>query len=415
MAKRYDSKRRVLRKGESERKDGMYVYRVMRDGKNIMLSDTSLAGLRKKEEELNKKLEAGVDMDKQSTTLNELADKYLGNKAKTVQETTFHTMTNMYDNYVRNELGKRVLATIKSSTIKEFYLYLMDRDKPIGIKTLQRLDSILKPMLDSAVKDDIIIKNPAFGVMGEIKAETKSRAKKVMALTEEEQDEFVKYIINMKKHKFVKNLIIYLIGSGCRVGEVIGLTWNDVDFDKNVVHINHAVGYIKKDGKYRHVFKEPKSVAGNRTIPMLGQVREALLDQKDLQKIMGLEQPVMDGYTDFVFLSEVGTVFTRENISAQIRQIIDEHNNEHPDSELPKFTTHQLRHNFATRLCKSSSDLKAIQYILGHTDISLTMNTYADATASGVMDSMAALEGIVFKEDDKDDDSSDSGVGGKRN
>lgn len=408
MAMRKDSNRKALHKGESQRKDGLYIYRVMIDGKNIKLSASTLEELRKKEDELNKKMDAGIDMDQQRTTLNELADRYLENKSKSVQETTFQTMTVYYDRHIRNGLGKKRLADLKRSTIKEFYLGLISGKNPLSIATVARLNSILKPMFDFAVRDDVIMKNPADGVIGEIKNETKSKQKKVPSLTDESQKEFIRYVKNMDNHKFVRNMIIVLIGTGTRIGEIIGLRWEDIDFKKNVIDINHAIGYIKRDGKYTHIAKGPKSMAGNRKIPMLSEVRNALLEQKALMEIMNFEQPVVDGYTDFVFLSERGNIVTRENVRAQIKQIIDEHNELYTDSKLPQFTTHQLRHTFATLLCKNTNDLKAAQKILGHSDISMTMNVYVDATDDGVKRTMESLEGVMFDSPDEKADHNNS-------
>lgn len=402
MSKRYDSKGRVLRTGESQRKDGMYIYRAMIDGKNRVVTSSTLNGLRKKVEELNKKVEQGIDLDKQGTTLNELADKYLSDKAKTVQVTTMETMHIMYDNYVRNKLGKKVLVDIKRSMVKEFYLDLISGDNKISISTLSRLNTIMKPMFEMAVNDDIIIKNPANGVMSEIKVETKSSIRKVPALTEEEQYEFTDYIFKMKKHQNIKGIIVFLLGTGCRVGEAIGLQWDNVDFEKETIEINHAVGYLRKSAGNKQFIKATKSESGDRVIPMLKEVKEALLYEKERQKAMKFEQPVLDGYTNFVFLSEKGSIFTRENVSTQIRQIVKEHNKEYPEKELPYFTTHQLRHTFATRLCRNCSDMKSIQKVLGHKDISTTMNTYADSTPDGVIESVKNLEGIMFRRNGED-------------
>ncbi len=402
MSKRYDSKGRVLRTGESQRKDGMYIYRATIDGKSRVVTSSTLSGLRKKVEEQAKKVEQGIDLDKQGTTLNELADKYLTDKAKTVQVTTMETMNIMYDNYVRNKLGKKVLVDIKRSMVKEFYLDLISGDNKISISTLSRLNTIMKPMFEMAVNDDIIIKNPANGVMSEIKAETKSSIRKVPALTEEEQYEFTDYIFKMKKHQNIKGIIVFLLGTGCRVGEAIGLQWDNVDFEKETIEINHAVGYLRKSAGNKQFIKATKSESGDRVIPMLKEVKEALLYEKERQKAMKFEQPVLDGYTNFVFLSEKGSIFTRENVATQIRQIVKEHNKEYPEKELPYFTTHQLRHTFATRLCRNCSDMKSIQKVLGHKDISTTMNTYADSTQDGVMESVKTLEGIMFRRKDED-------------
>ena len=397
MAKRVDSKRRKLKKGEFVRNDGMYVFRTVTDGKRYTVYASTLDELREKEDKLLSDIDKGLDVEKQKLTLNDIADEYIEKKSKTVQPTTLFTTKTYYDRYVRDDFGKKCISEIKRSSVKDFYLGLITGSNKISISSLQRLDTIVKPMFDTAVYDDIIVKNPVKGVYAEIKSESREVPKKVTALTEEEQDEFVEYVLSMKKHSHVRYLIIFLLGTGCRVGEALALQWEDVDFNKNCIHIRHSVAYIPVNGKYTHLMKSTKSAAGDRTIPMLSEVRKALSDQKELQKMIGGKQPALSGYSNFVFLSMKNTIMTRDNVLEQIKQIIKEHNDEYPDFELPVISTHQLRHTFATRLCRNSDDLKAIQEILGHKDISTTLNTYADATKEGVEDSMNALEGVMFK------------------
>ena len=400
MNKRLDNKRRVLKKGESQYKDGRYAFRMMIDGKTRIIVARTLTELRKKEKELFDKMEEGIDLDKQDVTLNALADKYIAAKSKTVQKTTLQTMTFMYDRYVRDNIGTKKVAELKRSHVKDFYLSLISGNKGISISTLSRLNTIVKPILEMAVNDDIIVKNPAKDVMSEIKNESGYVPNKKPALTEEQQDAFLKYVKSSKKHAMIKNLIIFLLGTGCRIGEAVAIRWDDIDFDSNMIYVNHAVAYIKEDGKYKQFIKDPKSYAGNRVIPMLSDVRDALLREKYRQEDLGIVSPTIDGYTNFVFVSLRGTIYTRDNICLQIKQIVNEYNEEHEDNKLPVFTTHQLRHTFATRLCRGSDDLKAIQSILGHADISTTMNIYADATSEGIIESMESLEGKIFKKDD---------------
>ena len=218
MAKRTDSKRRKLNNGEFVRSDGMYAFRTVIDGKRRTIYSKSLSELRIKEEKLLENLEKGLDIDKQKLTLNDVADKYLESKAKSVQITTLRTMTYYYDRYVRDELGKKKIADIKRSQIKDHYLHLISRENRISISTLIRLDTILKPMFESAVYDDIILKNPAKGIITEIKNESRETPKKVSALTEEQQDDFMSFLMSSSKHEGVKNLIVFLLGTGCRLG-----------------------------------------------------------------------------------------------------------------------------------------------------------------------------------------------------
>ena len=397
MEKRMDSRKRILRKGESQRKDGTYMFRITKDKKRHTIYAPTLKELRLKEEEYFDNISKGLNVDKQKIMLNDLAKVYLENKKKTVQQTTFYTMTITYNSYIRDKIGNIRLKDIKRSMIKGFYLDLLSGEKHLSVSTLARIDCILLPMLEMAVYDDIILKNPARGVIGEIKRECGERPTKVCALNEDEQIAFINYAMKSAKHQNIKNLLIFLLGTGCRVGEALGIRWEDLDFKNNIISINHSVAYIKIDGHYKQIIKHPKSFAGNRKIPMLSDVRKALLAEKEKQLALGITQPVVDGYSNFVFVSERGKLHTRENVATQIKQIVREYNQEHPDNPISEFTTHQLRHTFATQLCKNSDDLKAIQSILGHADISTTLNVYADATQDGINKSMEALEGVMFR------------------
>ena len=397
MSKRHDSKKRVLRTGEVQRKDGKYTYSVNVNGKRHYIYANSLQSLREKEEEIQDQINRGLDITEQKIKLNSLAATYFAGKEKTVQSSSYRTMTVMYDKYIRDEIGDMKLKEIKRSTIKNLYIYLITREKPISVSTLGRLDCVLTPMLETAVYDDILLKNPARGVLGEVKRECHSRPKKIRALTADELEKFMAYINNTDKHSNIRNLLKFLTGTGCRIGEAIGLCWDDLDFAGKKIHINRSVQYVMENGHHKQYIKDPKSAAGKRVIPMFDFVKEALLDEKEKQEILGLEQPVLDGCTDFVFLSRRGRLHTRENVCSQIKQIVREHNKDYPYDKLEEFSTHQLRHTFATLLCKNSQDLKAIQSILGHANITTTLNTYADATEEGIIETMHSVEDAMFK------------------
>ncbi len=171
MYNRKDSKNRALRRGEIQRKDGKYMFRITIHGKRHTIYANSLLELREKEDEITVKLCRGMDIVSPRITVNDIADIYLANKEKTVQKSTFYTMNSTYNIYVRNNMGRVKLVDLKRSMIKQFYLDLISSDTPISISTLSRIDCILTPILETAVYDDILLKNPARGVIGEIKRE----------------------------------------------------------------------------------------------------------------------------------------------------------------------------------------------------------------------------------------------------
>ena len=121
-----------------------------------------------------------------------------------------------------------------------------------------------------------------------------------------------------------------------------------------------------------------------------------MIDEKEKQLNLKQEQFEFDGYHNFVFISKRGGFYSRENISTQIKQIIDEYNAEENDIKLPDFSTNVLRHTFATRLCSRTADMKAVQYIMGHKDICTTLKYYAEPTDEGIRNSMSSLEGVMF-------------------
>ena len=390
--KRYDSKHRVLNKGESQRSDGRYVYRTVVNGKTINCYAQSLPELREKEKEINKKIEVGIDLSKQDMTVNDFADLYLEMKSQTVQPTTLSTMHFYYDHYCRESIGGMKIATVKKSQVKNHYLSLLKRG--LSFATLERLDCILAPIFETAVDDDVIFKNPVRKVCTEIKHETHATRREVDVPTPEQMKNLVAFIRdNPIFTETMKRVVIVLYGTGMRIGELTALTWDNVDFKNNKIHVVRSIGYIKENGHAKQIMKNPKTEAGCRYIPMIAAVRSALLAEKERQFAEGIPQPVLEGVTGFCFLSRRNTVFVREAVNVQIKRMQDTYNLTVKDDEkIVRFTTHAIRHAFATALCQSVSDLKAIQEIMGHKSIETTLGIYAKATEEAKEISMDAFE-----------------------
>lgn len=401
---RRDSKGNILREREGERSDGVYYYRYRKDGKRYYIYSKTLSTLREKVIKMSPissipDLSGREAINKYGAimTLNDLADIYMENKKSFVERTTYNTMICNYNYYVRNNIGGIKIVELRDYSIRNLYLFLYLGENDLSLNTLSRINGILSQMLKIAYEEEVITKNPTVNAIAEIKKMEKENTKETRALTRLEQKAFVDYCKKTTKHSNIKNLIFLLLGTGCRVGEALALTWDDIDFAKNVININHAVAYTKNDdGHYGYYIKRPKTKAGNRDIPMLKDVRDALIDEKEKQLNLKQEQFEFDGYHNFVFVSKRGGFYSRENISTQIKQIIDEYNAEENDIKLPDFSTNVLRHTFATRLCSRTADMKAVQYIMGHKDICTTLKYYAEPTDEGIRNSMSSLEGVMF-------------------
>lgn len=166
---RKDSKGRVLRPGESEWKDGYYIYQYQ-DVNNIrrVIYNRDLVKLRNQEDSLTRDLLNGIDIyTGETTTLNEAFDRYIAGKSN-LKQSTRTNYKYMYDNYVRPTFGNRRLAEIKYSDVKAFYQYLIDKKK-FKPNSMEIINTILHPVFTMAHRDGIIRINPSDGIMSEIK------------------------------------------------------------------------------------------------------------------------------------------------------------------------------------------------------------------------------------------------------
>lgn len=419
--KRRDSKNRILQNGESQRKDGKYEFKYVDvngtrrsayswklvatdkvpEGKRCELS------LREMEKQIRRDLEDGISTyNANSVTLNQLFDTYIAGKSE-LKQSTATNYKYMYKKYVSDTIGKRRIASIKYSDIKRFYnsLILEKHFKPNSMETI---NTILHPVFTMAVRDEYIRTNPTDGVMAEIKKSHNWEKPKRHALTVAQQARFIDYVANSETYKHWLTLFTVFLGTGCRVGEIIGLTWEDCDFndgENGIITINHNLIYRQQDsGKCEMHITTPKTEAGIRIIPMLADVRKALLQEKKRQMRDGFNTTIIDGYSGFVFTNRNGYVHNPQTINRAIKRIYEaynEHEKEQARKEhrepvlIPHFSIHNLRHTFCTRFCENETNLKVIQEIMGHSDISTTMNVYNEATKEKKTESFASLEGKI--------------------
>ena len=147
-----------------------------------------------------------------------------------------------------------------------------------GIR-LESINTVLRPTFELAVRDDIIRRNPVDGAYAEVKKRNGGARKSRRALTVEQQREFIDYVAKNPFFFHWYPFFVFLLGTGCRIGEAIGIRWDDVDMKKRTININHSLTYYtRSDNSFKCEFRvsEPKTEAGIRTIPMMGPVYEVL-------------------------------------------------------------------------------------------------------------------------------------------
>lgn len=411
--KRRDNKGRLLRNGEVQRADGMYMFRYNDvNGERKSIYSWKLVGtdkapegkrctvaLRDLEKQITRDIEDGIRSgDANAITVNMLFESFMELRTD-LRETTRCNYICLYDKHVRDELGGRKIRNIKYTDIQKLYMNMVQE---LGLKasTVQSVHSILYQMFESAVMDNLVRVNPTANVLKSLRKMLFVEQEKRHALTEDEQGRLIAYIYQSSLYKRWGPLFTVLLGTGMRIGEALGLRWCDCDFEKDLISVNHTLLYKpSENGGYEYRISEPKTRAGFRVIPMLSDVKTVLLREKKRKKRSAFS---IGKYTGFIFLNNNGKVFTPGAVFEVIQNITSTYNREEyfiAEQEnrdpcyLPKFSAHILRHTFCTRLCENEKDLKIIQDVMGHRNIRTTMEVYNEATEERKQKSFQGLNG----------------------
>ena len=387
--RRKDSKGRVLKENELQRKDGTYQYRWRTsDHKRHSIYAPTLEELREKEQAVLKDKSDGIRTDAKKVTLNDVYDLWVQLK-KGLKDNTFQNYKYMYEQFVRDDLGQHKITTLKRSDIRRFYNYLID-ERCLKVATVDNIHTVLHQVLDIAVEDCYLRNNISDNALKELKQARNLFTEKRKALTIQEQEIFLDFLKKSNMYRHWYPIFALMVGTGLRVGEAVGLRWDDVDFDNNTISVNHTLIYYNhaKGGCYFGI-NTPKTRAGERTIPMIESVREAILQEKEYQREAGIKCTArVDGFTDFIFVNRFGNTQHQGTLNKALRRIIRDCNQEILDKAkdkdnvilIPNFSCHTLRHTFTTRLCESGINIMVIQSVLGHSDVSTTLDIYADVT-----------------------------------
>lgn len=382
MQRRKDDKGRVLEKGESQRKDGIYMFRYNDlQGKRQSIYNSDLSKLRTEKKRILRDLEDGINVSGSNIVLNQQFDRYISMKTNLANSTKMNYL-GLWECNVRDTVfGNKKICQIKKSDILAFYTSLIER----GLKysTLKTFNGMLAPCFELAVDDDVIRKNPCKGCLNQF---FQNDARKREALTEEQEKTLLEFVYHSNVYSVYYPMLVFMLGSAVRCGEMIGLTWSDVDFKNNTLLISHQLLYKKKDGKYQFYADTPKTGAGVREIPLTGSVRKALLQQKEEQLRNGWRsERTIDGYADFCFTTKNKNPLMPSAVNNVLLNIVHAYNKQEMVQAkkekrepviMPDISAHILRHTGCTRMAESGMDLKVLQYIMGHSRIAVTMEVY---------------------------------------
>ncbi len=384
--RRTDNKGRRLKEGEYYRNDGRYSYRYTdkQTGKRTGFYASTLLELREKEKKLQRDLEDRLLTDSviRQMTVNTLFDRYMATKK--LKESTRENYLATWNNHVKNDLGLMKVLQVRPSHIKLFYSNMSKAGYSRSMITL--VHNLLYPAFEMAVDDDMIRKNPAKKGVSDYGIPPVARK----ALTPSQQERLLAYTKKSTIYNVYYPVLIIMIGTGMRVGELIGLTWKDVNMRKREIHVTTQLIYKNYGDGFKFHESKPKTDAGIRTIPMSNDVYQAFVEQKKMNFLRGIRGDYQIGErADFIFVAKTGRPLMPAAINAFLDHIVKAFNkeeeaaavreNREPDL-MPHISAHTLRHTGCTRMAEQGLDMKVVQYLMGHANIDVTMQVYNHIT-----------------------------------
>ena len=346
------------RKGEGLirlRQDGRWEIRVEAprgpDGKRrrlVAYARTWEDALKKRAELLIKAGREAPEDAGRSITLGEWIEGYLQSREGEVRPNTLAR----YRTYAKHlePLSRYPLAEIRVAQLEALYKDLSTR---IGRSHLAHVRTFLRAALRKAVRYGYLEHSPA--EIAEL-PKTRPEIRRARALTQAE----VERLLEAARGTRYYPLLYTTLALGLRRGEVLGLRWEDVDFDRDELAIQRIVTLV--DGKV--VVGDPKTTGSRRVLPIPPDLRDVLLD-------WGVELERVGLYGGWVFPAETGaeTPINPRNLERGYKNLLKK-------AGLPEYRFHDLRHTFATRALARGVDPKTVSGLLGHTTVALTLDIY---------------------------------------
>lgn len=392
--KRRDNKNRILRNGESQRSDGRYAYVYVDDnGKQKFLYSWKLENtdkvpqgkrdcisLRDKIKMLKKDLDGGIVSNGGDMTVLQLVQKYVGQKTG-VRHNTQANYNFVINIIKKEEFGAKRIDKVKLSDAKEWLIKLQSDGR--GYSTIHTVRGVVRPAFQMAVDDDLIRKNPFEFMLATVVVNDSVTRE---AITRKQEKTFLEFVKNDRHFCKYYDGIYILFHTGLRISEFVGLVKSDIDFENCKIKVDHQL-QRKRDMEY--IIEETKTPSGVRYVPMTDEVKECfqrIIENRKKPKT----EPMIDGKCGFLYLDKNDMPMVALHWEKYFQHICEKYNSIYK-VPLPKITPHVCRHTFCSNMAKSGMNPKTLQYIMGHSDIGVTLNTY---THVGYEDAQKEMEMI---------------------
>lgn len=308
---------------------------------------------------MNQLMERG-HIDNSKITLRQYYLSWLEEQEKSVKPSTIYNYQKSWT-HVEKCLGSLPVKSINKIDVQKLQRAVANKSSASAANRCVRL---LKQILNSAIAEEIISRNPCLAVKN-MKVETpKATDTNHRALTAAES----KLFLDHSKRCHYHMLFRFLLASGCRIGEATALTWFDVNFSKNEISINKTISRISNTEFV--VSDTPKTESSNRTLPITSELKEILLEQRERNTMLFGSRCML------VFPNNEGNLANYNGVGRSVRIVIDNINKSN-DTPLQPFSVHAFRDTFATRCIEQGMNPQTLKALLGHSSLKMTMDLYA--------------------------------------
>lgn len=348
--------------GISQRKDGLYTARFTdKSGKRRQQYFKKLQECRNWLADAQFQNEHGNINASANMTVDAWFEYWIKEiKEKTVRWSTLRNLKDRYNKNIKDILGKMIVSEVKPMHCQNV-LNVMDNNGYSGT-SMEITRGTMSAMFSDACENGIISSNP---ITKSVKC-PKKKNKNTRVLTLEEQKKF----LEVAKESVNYNHFLFILQTGVRSSELRGLKWNDIDFQNRIIHIRRNVTHDSNNSRF--IIGELKTSSGQRDIPMTKTAYEVLMELKN-QKEKRKQKVISFEFADHVFLNRNGKLLPNSNYDRYLARLCEK-------AGIEKISMHTLRHTFATRCIESGMKPKTLQKILGHANITMTMDLYVHVT-----------------------------------
>ena len=299
-------------------------------------------------------------------TVCELVDRYL--KTKTgVRQSTKQGYVTVQRLLAKEAFGKKTIRRVKTSDAKLFLIKLQQEDGK-SYSSIHTIRGVLRPAFQMAVDDDILVKNPfGFQLAGVLVNDAVTRE----AISKDQMRKFLKFVHDDVVYCKYYEVVYILFHTGMRISEFCGLTLKDIDLENRTVNIDHQ---LQRTSDMRYIIETTKTDAGTRVLPItedVAQMFQAIIEDRNAPKV----EKANDGYSGFLFYDDNGMPLVAMHWQHRFNHMVGRYNDIYR-VQMPNITPHVCRHTYCSNMAKSGMNPKTLQYLMGHSDISVTMNVY---------------------------------------